>query len=86
MKDLLFLDKMLTPKIITVVYWLLIIGSIVGGIGAMFGGYQGFTAEKFFVGILYLVGGLISARISSELLIVVFKINEALQEIRAKQP
>lgn len=50
----------------------------------MFGGYGGFTFGKFFMGILYVVGGAIAARIWCELLIVLFKMNEALQEMRSK--
>jgi hypothetical protein len=84
MKDVLFFDKMLTPKIITFVYWLLLIAAVVGGLGSIFGGYEGFTIGKLFMGILYAVGGAIGARIWCELLIVLFKMNEALQEIRSK--
>ena len=84
MKDALFFDKMLTPKIITFVYWLLLLAAIVSGLGTMFGGYEGFTIGKFFIGILYAAGGAIGARIWSELLIVLFKMNETLQEIRSK--
>ena len=84
MKDVLFFDKMLTPKIITFVYWLLLLAAVVGGLGSMFGGYGGFTFGKFFMGLLYVVGGAIAARIWCELLIVLFKMNEALQELRHK--
>jgi hypothetical protein len=84
MKDILFFDNMLTPKIITIVYWLLLLAVIVGGLGSMFGGYGGFTLGKFFMGLLYVVGGAIGARIWCELLIVLFKMNEALQELRQK--
>jgi len=84
MKDVLFFDSMLTPKIITFVYWLLLLMAVVGGLSSMFGGYGGFTFGKFFMGLLYAVGGAIAARIWCELLIVLFKINEALQELRHK--
>lgn len=84
MKDLLFFNKMLTPKIITIVYWLLVVGALAGGLSEMFGGYQGVTTEKFFTGLFFMIGGVVGARISCELLIVVFKINEALQEMRTK--
>lgn len=84
MKDVLFFDDMLTPKIITAVFWLLLAGSVIGGIGSMFGGYEGFTFGKFIMGILYVVGGGVASRIWCELLIVLFKMNEALQEIRRK--
>ncbi|MGP4845987.1 DUF4282 domain-containing protein [Marinobacter sp. 1Y8] len=84
MKDMLFFDKMLTPKIITLVYWLLIVASVVGGVISMFAGYSGFTFGSFLMGLLYIVGGVIGARIWCELLIVMFKMNEALQDIRKK--
>lgn len=84
MKDVLFFENMLTPKIITLVYWLLLLAAIVGGIGSMFGGYEGFTFGKFIMGMVYAVGGALAARIWCELLIVLFKMNDALQEIRKK--
>jgi hypothetical protein len=84
MKDVLFFENMLTPKIITFVYWLLLFAAVIGGIGSMFGGMAGFTFGKFIMGILYTVGGAVGARIWCELLIVLFKMNEALQEIRRK--
>jgi hypothetical protein len=84
MKDVLFFDNMLTPKIITAVYWLLLAACVIGGIGSMFAGYEGFTFGKFIMGLVYAVGGAVAARIWCELLIVLFKMNEALQEIRRK--
>ena len=84
MKSVLFFDKMLTPKIITIVYWLLLLAAIVGGIGSMFSGFQGFGIKSFIMGIVYAVGGMIGARIWCELLIVLFKMNEALQDLRSK--
>lgn len=80
MKEILFFDSMLTPKIITFVYWLLLVVAGVGGIGSMFGGYGGFSV----MGVLYAIGGAIAARIWCELLIVLFKMNDALQELRNK--
>ena len=83
MKDLLFFDKMLTPKFITVIYWLLLVGVVIGGIGVMFSGY-GFSFGMFFSGLLTIVFGAIGARIWCELMIVLFKMNEALQDLRHK--
>jgi hypothetical protein len=84
MKALLSFDNMLTPKIITIVYWLLLLLAVVGGIGSMFSGYGGFSFGGFLMGLLYMVAGAVGARIWCELLIVLFKMNEALQEIRRK--
>ncbi|HLE57068.1 MAG TPA: DUF4282 domain-containing protein [Rhodothermia bacterium] len=68
-------SKMLTPKIITLVYWLMLLGAVIVGLTTMFAG-------GFLYGIAILVGGIIAAQIWCELLIVLFKMNEALQEIR----
>ena len=85
MKDILGFDSMLTPKIITFVYWLLLLSAVIGGINSMFNGYEGFTFGKFIMGIIYAVAGAVGARIWCELLIVLFKMNEALQDISKKQ-
>lgn len=84
MKDILFFDKMITTKIITFIYWLLLLAAVFGGLSTMFGGYQGFTFGKFLLGLLCMLGGAIGARIWCELLIVLFKMNEALQAIKNK--
>lgn len=84
MKNVLYFDNMLTPKIINFIYWILLVLCVLGGLSTMFGGYAGFTVTKFFMGILYAVGGAVISRIWCELLIVLFKMNEALQDIRKK--
>ena len=81
MKDLLYFDNMVTPKIITFVYWLLIFMALVTGLGTMF---SSFSLMSIFIGLFYIVFGVVAARIWCELLIVLFKMNEALQEIRNK--
>ena len=73
-RDVLFFDKMLTPTIIVVVYWILAVGAILGGIGMMF-------ANSFISGLLVIVFGVLFARIWCELLIVLFKINEHMQTV-----
>jgi Domain of unknown function (DUF4282) len=75
MKTLLFFDSMITPKIITFVYWLLLLAAVVGGIGSMFM-YGRMSFSGFATGLLVMVGGALAARIWCELLIVLFKINE----------
>ena len=81
MRNIFFFDNMLTPKIITLVYWFMLLVVVVSGLGTMFGGRSVFGLVY---GIATIVGGVICARIFCELLIVVFKINEALQDIRQK--
>lgn len=79
-KKLFFFDEMLTPKIITFVYWLGLFGVVIGGIGSMFmTGRLSFMG--FVTGLAIIVGGGIGVRIWCELLIVLFKINENVQKI-----
>ncbi len=80
MKSIFFFDSMLTPKIITVVYWILLAVAVFSGLGAMFSDYGG----GFLVGLGILIGGAVGARIWCELLIVLFKINSNLQKIAEK--
>lgn len=77
MKDILFLENMITPKIITVVYWVLLVGIVVGGLAYTFNGGG-------ILGFLGMLVGLVFARIWCELFIVFFKMNEAMQAIRNK--
>jgi hypothetical protein len=66
------------------VYWVLLLVAITAGIGTWFAGFGGFTFMQFMTGLGIIVGGVVGARISCELLIVLFKMNEALQELRTK--
>ncbi|MEQ1888127.1 MAG: DUF4282 domain-containing protein [Alphaproteobacteria bacterium] len=77
MRDLLYLDNMLIPKVITFIYWILLGIAVISGIGTMLAG-------SFLPGLMVIAGGMFAARVWSELIIVLFKINEALQEIRTK--
>lgn len=74
-------DTMLTPKIIPFIYWMLLLGVVGYGLSEM-SGYSGFTFQKFLLGIMYIGGGAVAARISCELMIVIFKINEHLQNLK----
>ncbi len=81
MKSIFFFDSMLTPKLITFVYWLLLLVALISGFSFMFSGYDGFSFGKFLMGILIFVGGSVGARIWCELLIVLFKINDNLKRL-----
>ncbi len=80
MKDIFVFDSMLTPKIITFVYWLMLLGCLVSGLGSMFTQYGG----GFLAGLGIIIFGAIGSRIWCELLIVLFKIHENLQKIANK--
>jgi hypothetical protein len=76
-RDFLFFDKMVTPKVITFIYWLLVAACVLGGLITMF-------TASFWAGLGILVFGTIGVRIYCELLMVLFKMNEALQAIRSR--
>jgi len=84
LRDLFFFDEMLTPKVITVLYWLALLYVAVTGLSVMFAGDK-MTFAKFTGGLGVMIGGVIAARISSELLIVAFKINENIQALAERK-
>ena len=77
LKSVLFFDSMLTPKIITLVYWLLLVGCVGSGLLMILGVFGGGLIQGLLVALL----GSAGARIWSELMIVMFKINENLQRV-----
>lgn len=83
MHDLLSFDKMITPKIITIVYWLGLVFAVITGLSVIFAGPSA-ALVNLFMGIIAAALIAIATRIYCELLIVLFKMNEALQEIRHK--
>ena len=80
MRSVLTFESMITPKIITFVYWLLLLGIAVGGVGAMLS-FGRVSFASFSTGLLAMAGGALAARIWCELLIVLFKINEHMQTV-----
>lgn len=82
-RNVFFFDAMLTPKIITLVYWLLLFAVLVSGIGMMLG--NGFSFGHFIKAVAIMIGGAIGARIWCELLIVLFKIHENTQKIASSK-
>lgn len=79
MKDFLFFDTMITPKIITVIYWLLLLSVLLSGLGTMLMDQGGILT-----GLGIILGGAVAIRIWCEMLIVMFKINANLQKIADK--
>ncbi|MGO4881598.1 MAG: DUF4282 domain-containing protein [Bryobacteraceae bacterium] len=84
MTDFLSFRKMITPVIIEIVFWIGVVACVLMGLGvifqsmnAPFGGGAG-----VFSGLLILVLGPLGVRIYCELLIVLFRMNETLTDIR----
>jgi len=80
-KDLFFFDAMLTPKLITLIYWLLLLVAVISGLGIMF---SGMSFTSFIGGLLTIIIGALFARIWCELLIVLFKINDNIRRLADK--
>lgn len=81
MKDFFFFNSMITPKIITFIYWLMMLGALISGIATMFTPYGG----GFFAGLGIIIFGVIGSRIWCEFVIVLFKIHGNLQKIADKE-
>ena len=82
LRSILYFDSMLTPKVVTIVYWLMLLGCVIAGLGTMFYmGFQYMTLGTFVKGIAITLGGAIAARIWCELVIVLFKLNENVQRL-----
>lgn len=81
-KSIFFFDSMLTPKIITFLYWLMLLGVVIGGIYVMFMPYFG----GFLKGLAILIFGAIYVRVFCEVMIVLFKINESAHRVAENMP
>lgn len=77
MNEFLNFDKMITPTIIKIIFWLGVIGSVIFGLVQIFGG--GFFV---IIGLLTLILGPLFVRIYCEILIIFFKMNDNLNEIK----
>jgi len=88
MNQLFKLDEMLTPKIVTVLYWLGLIAIVISAISVLFGfgayQYLGFFQRLIYAILILIFGGLM-VRVYSELLIIIFKIYENLKKIADRQ-
>jgi len=84
MDDFLKFRKMITPTIIQILFWVGVAGAVIGALvmmGMSFGRYGG-GAAQFLGGLVFLVVGPVMVRIYCELLILIFRMNETLTEIK----
>ncbi|MFP4661125.1 MAG: DUF4282 domain-containing protein [Halanaerobiales bacterium] len=79
-------DKMITPSIIKILFWIGLGASVIGGLIMLIGGiaarYGG--GIQVLSGLLIIVFGPLFTRVYCELLILFFKINENITEINEK--
>ena len=93
-KSFLSFERMITPIIIKILFWIGLIGSLVGGIAVFFSAVIGGIADGrpgpiilgllggLLGGAITMVLGILVTRIYAELLILVFRINETLTDIK----
>ena len=84
MDDFLKFRKMITPTIIQILFWVGVAGAVIAALvmmGMSFGRYGG-GAAQFLGGLVFLVVGPVMVRIYCELLILIFRMNETLTEIK----
>lgn len=74
LQDLLFFKKFITPSVLTFIFWIAVIISVLAGIFTIISG-------GFIQGLVMIIGLPIYLRISFELLAVIFNINSNLQKI-----
>lgn len=77
-------DRMITPTIIKFIFWVGVVFSIIVGLIQIFAGIASPFAGgiQVFLGLLTIVLGPLCTRIYCELLMIWFKMHEALQEIK----
>ena len=83
-KDCFGFEKMLTPVIIKVVYWLLMVLTILGGLIQIIVGLAARrgSGEQVLAGFMLMILGPIFVRVYCELLIVIFSINGHLADMK----
>lgn len=82
MNDFLAFRTMVTPVIIQILFWVGVALCVIFGIGFMVVGSQYGTNGAVLKGLLLLILGPLGVRIYCEILIIFFRINETLTEIK----
>jgi hypothetical protein len=82
MKDFLAFRTMVTPVIIQALFWVGVIICVVVGLVFIVGGANLGLSKPIVKGVLLLIFGPLGVRIYSEILIIFFRINETLTEIK----
>lgn len=75
MKDFLVFRHMLTPFLVQIIFWLGVLACIVTGV-------VNIAHDQVWKGLQILIGGPIAVRIMCEFVILFFRINETLTEIK----
>jgi hypothetical protein len=87
-RDLFQWDRFITPSIIKVFYWLVVVITVVSGLSGIFSGLTLMLLQPLsgllmvVVSVVGTLVGVIFARIMSEFVLITFRINEHLGAIR----
>ena len=76
--DILFLNKLYTPKLINVIYWVSAVLYTLTGLFLIIAGYD---AEERINGLFLFIFGIVIARIMAELTVIPFKIYAKVSKI-----
>jgi tetratricopeptide (TPR) repeat protein len=79
LEDFFTFRHMITPVLIQIVYWISTVAVVIIGLWRLFDGDSGMDR---FMGFLIIVVGALTIRIYAELLMVVFRMNDTLTDIR----
>jgi hypothetical protein len=80
MREFLYFDTMITPKLITLVYWIALVVLALGCVSVLLAGEGGIVVRVFTVVVGAPLGALM-IRVYCELLMVLFKINDNIQKL-----
>ena len=81
-QDFLTFKLMVTPVIIQIIFWIGVGLCLLSGLGAIIMGFAGGGVMLVIGGLVYMVVGPILVRIYCELLILFFRMNQTLTDIR----
>lgn len=84
MDEYLSFQKMITPVIVKILFWVGVAAVVIGGLVTFFGGkwIVGSVLGGMFMGIIMIPIGILMVRLYAELIIIIFMINDHLSEIR----
>lgn len=92
MGDFLAFRRMVTPILIQIIFWFGVIASVISGLVIMVSGLgavggsrssgDGGSVVSFVMGVAVMIGGTLAIRIWCELLILFFRMNETLTDIK----
>ena len=90
-KDLFFFNKMITPKIITLLYWISLILITISGLVVIFSSFYWFRysfgsgLKSILSGILIIILGTVFTRIGYELISILFNINRNIEKLASNK-